>query len=71
MLKSDEWPVGAFISQECRPANPSEEAHNLETSYRVWEKTLEMIGLPSDTVEKLVEGIEVKCKYGAGDSHQD
>ncbi|KAL8120774.1 dehydrogenase/reductase SDR family member FEY-like [Apium graveolens] len=71
MLKSDEWPVGAFISQECRPTNPSEEAHNLETSYRVWEKTLEMIGLPSDTVEKLIEGQEVKCKYGYGEYHQD
>lgn len=65
MLKADEWPVCAFISQDCRPTNPSEEAHSVETSYKVWEKTLELIGLPSDAVEKLIEGEEVKCKYGA------
>ncbi|KAE9586118.1 hypothetical protein Lal_00009956 [Lupinus albus] len=64
LLKADEWPVCAFISQECRPANPSEEAHNTQTSYEVWEKTLEMIGLPSDAVEKLIEGEDVKCRYG-------
>ncbi|KAK6942182.1 Short-chain dehydrogenase/reductase SDR [Dillenia turbinata] len=65
VLKADEWPVCAFISQDCRPANPSEEAHNVETSKHVWEKTLEMIGLPFDAVEKLIEGEEVKCKYGS------
>ncbi|XAR71499.1 NADP-retinol dehydrogenase [Bertholletia excelsa] len=65
MLKADEWPVGAFLSQDCRPTNPSEEAHNLETSYKVWEKTLEMIGLPSDAVERFLEGEQVKCRYGA------
>ncbi|TKY44910.1 Retinol dehydrogenase 11 [Spatholobus suberectus] len=64
MLKADEWPVCAFISQDCRPTNPSEEAHNVQTSYKVWEKTLEMIGLPSDAVERLLEGEEVKCRYG-------
>ncbi|XP_028079000.1 dehydrogenase/reductase SDR family member FEY-like isoform X2 [Camellia sinensis] len=65
MLKADEWPVCAFLSEDCRPTNPSEEAHNLETSYKVWEKTLDMIGLPLDAVETLVQGDEVKCRYGA------
>ncbi|KAI3464204.1 hypothetical protein Pfo_020867 [Paulownia fortunei] len=64
-LKAEDWPVCAFINHDCRPTNPSEEAHNVETSYRVWEKTLELIGLPSDAVERLIEGEEVKCKYGA------
>uniref|UniRef100_A0A7N0TSN4 Uncharacterized protein n=1 Tax=Kalanchoe fedtschenkoi TaxID=63787 RepID=A0A7N0TSN4_KALFE len=64
MLKADEWPTCAFISHDCRPTNPSEEAHNLETSFKVWEKTLELIGLPSDAVERLIEGEEVKCRYG-------
>nr|XP_025623306.1 dehydrogenase/reductase SDR family member FEY isoform X2 [Arachis hypogaea] len=64
MLRSDEWPVCAFISQDCRPANPSEESHEVQTQYEVWEKTLEMIGLPSDAVERLIEGQEVKCRYG-------
>ncbi|XP_021729564.1 retinol dehydrogenase 11-like [Chenopodium quinoa] len=64
LLKADEWPTCAFISQDCRPSNPSEEAHNIGTSTRVWEKSLEMIGLPSDAVEKLIEGEEVTCRYG-------
>ncbi|KAJ0085695.1 hypothetical protein Patl1_07634 [Pistacia atlantica] len=64
LLRADDWPVCAFMSQDCRPTNPSKKAHNVETSYEVWEKTLEMIGLPSDAVEKLIEGEEVKCKYG-------
>uniref|UniRef100_A0A7N2MQZ6 Uncharacterized protein n=1 Tax=Quercus lobata TaxID=97700 RepID=A0A7N2MQZ6_QUELO len=65
LLKADEWPVCAYLSQDCRPTNPSEEAHNLETSFQVWEKTLEMVGLPSDAVERLIEGEEVLCRYGA------
>lgn len=65
LLKADEWPVCAYLSQDCRPTNPSEEAHNLETSFQVWEKTLEMVGLPSDAVERLMEGEEVLCRYGA------
>ncbi|XP_010537072.1 PREDICTED: retinol dehydrogenase 11-like isoform X2 [Tarenaya hassleriana] len=61
-LKADDWPVCPFISQDCRPTKPSEEAHNLETAYRVWEKTLEMAGLPLDAVERLIEGEDVKCQ---------
>ncbi|KAI9087854.1 hypothetical protein K1719_030184 [Acacia pycnantha] len=64
MLKADEWPVCAYLSHDCRPTNPSEEAHNIQTSYEVWEKTLAMIGLPLDAVEKLLEGENVKCRYG-------
>ncbi|EYU17799.1 hypothetical protein ABFS82_04G179500 [Erythranthe guttata] len=64
-LKTEDWPVCAFINHDCRPANPSEEAHNVETSNRVWEKTLELIGLPSDAVERLIEGEQVNCKYGS------
>lgn len=63
-LKADDWPVCAFISADCHPMNASEEAHNLDTSNRVWEKTLELVGLPSDAVEKLIEGEEVQCRYG-------
>ncbi|KAJ1277533.1 hypothetical protein BS78_04G011900 [Paspalum vaginatum] len=64
MLKSEEWPVCACISYDCNPMNASEEAHNLETSQLVWEKTLEMIGLPSDALEKLIAGETVQCRYG-------
>ncbi|KAK8934222.1 hypothetical protein KSP39_PZI014870 [Platanthera zijinensis] len=65
MLKADEWPVCPYISHDCRPANASEEAHNLETSQAVWKKTLEMIGLPFDVLEKLIEGQNVDNRYGA------
>ncbi|XP_043697510.1 dehydrogenase/reductase SDR family member FEY-like [Telopea speciosissima] len=64
VLKSDDWPVCAFISHDCRPMNASEEAHNIETSHKVWAKTLDLIGLPSDAVEKLLEGEEIRCRYG-------
>ncbi|KAF5207296.1 Dehydrogenase/reductase SDR family member FEY [Thalictrum thalictroides] len=64
MLRADDWPVCAYISHDCRPTNASEEAHNMVTSHRVWEKTLEMTGLPADAVEKLLEGEEVQCRYG-------
>jgi NAD(P)-dependent dehydrogenase (short-subunit alcohol dehydrogenase family) len=67
MLKADEWPVCAFISQDCRPTNASEEAHNVETSLEVWEKTLELIGLSSDAVEGLIQGEQVDCRYGMAD----
>ncbi|KAL9224326.1 hypothetical protein vseg_000372 [Gypsophila vaccaria] len=64
LLRADDWPTCAFISQDCRPSNASEEAHNTGTSSRVWEKTLEMVGLPLDAVDKLIEGEEVKCSFG-------
>ncbi|KAJ4973377.1 hypothetical protein NE237_006551 [Protea cynaroides] len=63
VLKADDWPVCAFISHDCRPMNASEEAHNIETSHKVWAKTLDLIGLPSDAVEKLLEGEEIQCRY--------
>ncbi|KAK3004911.1 hypothetical protein RJ639_019681 [Escallonia herrerae] len=51
-LKSEEWPVCAYISYGCRPMNPCKEAHNVNnTSRMVWEMTLDMVGLPSNIVE--------------------
>ncbi|KAI3454312.1 hypothetical protein Pfo_010975 [Paulownia fortunei] len=54
-LKAEDF-QSAFANHDCRPGNPSIE---------VWEKTLGLIGLPSDAVERLIEGQELKCKYGA------
>ena len=62
-LKAEEWPVCPYIAQDCRPANASEESHNLETSEKIWEKTLDMIGLPSDALVRFVAGEEVPCRY--------
>ena len=65
-LKAQESPVCAYINHDCSFSYVSKEAHNLETSMNVWEKTLDMIGLPSDAVDKLVSGVDVevskKCK---------
>uniref|UniRef100_A0A0D3B3R4 3-oxoacyl-[acyl-carrier-protein] reductase n=1 Tax=Brassica oleracea var. oleracea TaxID=109376 RepID=A0A0D3B3R4_BRAOL len=63
-LKTDKKSVCAFISQSCQPTNSSEEAHNVETSSKVWEKTIELIGLPLNSLEMLIEGEEVPCRYG-------
>ncbi|KAG9150893.1 hypothetical protein Leryth_003032 [Lithospermum erythrorhizon] len=63
-LMENEWPVCAYIASSCRPVNPSREAHNVGPSQSVWERTLEMAGLPPDAVEKLLEGKEIHCRYG-------
>ncbi|KAL9224787.1 hypothetical protein vseg_000790 [Gypsophila vaccaria] len=54
-LKDDESPTCGFISHNCRFSKPSKEAHNTGTAFRVWQKTLEMVGLPLDVVDKLIE----------------
>lgn len=61
---SDKSVCTLFISQNCKPTNCSEEAHNVETANRVWENTLELIGLPLDALERLMDGEEVQCRYG-------
>lgn len=63
-LKHDNKPICTFISHDCKHSKPSEEAHNVETANRVWEKTIELIGLPLDALERLIEGEEVQCRYG-------
>ncbi|KAH9323309.1 hypothetical protein KI387_017948, partial [Taxus chinensis] len=39
----------------CRPANASAEAHNTDTALKIWDKTLELVGVPADIVERLIE----------------
>jgi hypothetical protein len=63
VLKGDEWPTCALINYDCHPTNASEEAHNPVTTRQVWEKTLELIGLPADALEKFISGEEVDCRY--------
>uniref|UniRef100_A0A6N2K9J4 Uncharacterized protein n=1 Tax=Salix viminalis TaxID=40686 RepID=A0A6N2K9J4_SALVM len=60
---ADEWPTCAYISHDCRPTRAAIEAHNTRAANEVWEKTLDMIGLPLDAVEKMIQGEEVMCKY--------
>ncbi|KAI9089515.1 hypothetical protein K1719_029120 [Acacia pycnantha] len=63
-LKAQDSPVCAYIDHDCSFGYVSKEAHNLEVSMKVWEKTLDMIGLPSDAVNKLLSGntVEVSKK---------
>ncbi|KAG5227842.1 dehydrogenase/reductase SDR family [Salix suchowensis] len=62
-LKADDWPTCAYISHYCRPTRAAKEAHNTRAANEVWEKTLDMTGLPLDAVEKLLQGEEAMCKY--------
>ncbi|CAH8288115.1 unnamed protein product [Eruca vesicaria subsp. sativa] len=68
MLKTGDKPICTFISQNCKHTKPSKEAQSVETANRVWEKTIELIGLPLDALERLIEGKEVQCRYG---THQE
>ncbi|KAK4257952.1 hypothetical protein QN277_007474 [Acacia crassicarpa] len=64
-LKAQNSLVCAYINHDCSFGCVSKEAQNLEVSMKVWEKTLYMIGLPSDAVDKLLSGdtVEVSKKY--------
>ncbi|KAM3200281.1 hypothetical protein P3L10_032643 [Capsicum annuum] len=64
-LKEERWPVCAFIGCHCRTVKPSKEAFNVGTSHQVWEKTLEMVGLPTNVVDVILQGKEIHCRYGA------
>ncbi|GLJ13419.1 hypothetical protein SUGI_0211880 [Cryptomeria japonica] len=63
-LRTDNWPVCPYFSGECRPANASAEAHNMDTALKIWDKTLEFIGVPADFVEKLIECKQVPSENG-------
>ncbi|KAK4359437.1 hypothetical protein RND71_021666 [Anisodus tanguticus] len=54
------------FSQElhCMTTKPSKEAYNVGTSQQVWDKSLEMVGLPTD-VDMILQGKETHCRYGA------
>lgn len=68
-LKAEEWPVCAFIGCHCGTTKPSKEAYNVRTSHQVWEKTLEMVGLPTDVVDMILQGKEIHCRYGVNEDH--
>ncbi|XP_059287248.1 dehydrogenase/reductase SDR family member FEY-like isoform X1 [Lycium ferocissimum] len=63
-LKAEEWPVCVFIGCHCLTTKPSKEAYNVGTSHQVWDKTLEMVGLPTDVVDMILQGKEIHCRYG-------
>ena len=64
-LKAQDSPVCAYINHDCSFGYVSKEAQNLEASIKLWEKTLNMIGLPSDAVYRLLSGdnVEVSNTY--------
>ena len=61
-LKAQDSLVCAYIDQDCSFGCVSKQAQKLETCLKVWEKTLDMIGLPSDAVYKLVSGDNIQAK---------
>ncbi|KAI3759596.1 hypothetical protein L6452_07521 [Arctium lappa] len=62
-LKAEEWPFCAYVGCNCKTMIPSKEAQNLEISHLVWKMTLDMIGVPKDTVHLLLAGKEIQCRY--------
>ncbi|GFZ03998.1 NAD(P)-binding Rossmann-fold superfamily protein [Actinidia rufa] len=63
-LKTDVWSVCAYISYCCSKMSPSNESHRTDTSRVVCKKTLDMVGLPAYSVEIILEGKDVQCRYG-------
>ncbi|XP_054782210.1 dehydrogenase/reductase SDR family member FEY-like [Prosopis cineraria] len=63
-LKAQDSPVCAYMDHDCSFGHVSKEAQNLETSMKVWDRTLDMTGLPSDVVDKLLseDAVEVSLK---------
>lgn len=61
---ADKLQVCAYFSYSCRPIKPANAAYNERTINSVWAKTLDIVGLPSDAVEMLLDGKEIYCKYG-------
>ncbi|KAJ8773896.1 hypothetical protein K2173_009327 [Erythroxylum novogranatense] len=62
-LRTKGWPVCAYVSCNCRIVNASRKAENFTIAEKVWENSLEMIGLPVDAVDKILQGKEVKCQF--------
>ncbi|KAI9089523.1 hypothetical protein K1719_029128 [Acacia pycnantha] len=64
-FKAQDSRVCAYIDHDYSFGYVSKEAQNLEASMKVWGKTLDMIGLPSDAMDKLLSGdttVEVSNK---------
>lgn len=64
-LKAEEWPVCAYVGYNCSLISPANEAYNIKVSKLVWKKTMEMVGLPSNAVDILLEDKQLHCRYGA------
>ncbi|XP_050232877.1 dehydrogenase/reductase SDR family member FEY-like [Mercurialis annua] len=63
-LKIKEPPFGVYISLKCNLVRPSRKARNLFVANAVWKRTLDMIGLPLDVVERILKGEKVmSCLY--------
>ncbi|BBN08921.1 hypothetical protein MPTK1_4g15580 [Marchantia polymorpha subsp. ruderalis] len=45
-------PICPYFSSNCKPADVAKLANDMETAMKVWNKTLELLDLPADIVEK-------------------
>ncbi|CAH2070157.1 unnamed protein product [Thlaspi arvense] len=61
---SKRLPLETGISVVCLSPGVVQTNVNVETSNKVWEKTIELIGLPLDALQKIIQGEEVQCHYG-------
>lgn len=51
-LRSDKWPLCPLFSSDCKPRLKSIKAQELSKALKVWDRTLELIGVSTDFVEK-------------------
>ena len=56
-LREKGWPLCAYYSSDCKPMATVRKAKDVRyMAPRVWEKTLEAIGLKNELVEKIIDG---------------
>ncbi|TMX05463.1 hypothetical protein EJD97_019700 [Solanum chilense] len=65
VLKAEGCIGCAFIGCHCRITKPCKQVDNERTSFEIWNKTMEMVGLPAGCVDMILQGEEIHCRYGA------
>eukprot|EP00249_Psilotum_nudum_P010128 c22349_g1_i1 orf=334-1440(+) len=55
-LRAEGWPICALFSSDCKPCSSSKQAQDTQMAFSIWEKTLELIGLSEEFLEKVLVG---------------
>eukprot|EP00250_Pteridium_aquilinum_P022914 c25903_g1_i1 orf=28-792(+) len=53
-LRSEKWPMCPLFSSDCKPRLKTVRAEELNKALKVWDRTLELIGVSNNFVEKLL-----------------
>ena len=55
-LRSENWPICPFFSSNCKPMVSLKRARETTLAMRVWESTLELVGIPREYIVKVIDG---------------